>query len=45
VLHAQAVAFDPHNDVAVLRVDGLEAPPLELRDPRPGAAIAIVGYP
>ena len=25
---AQAVAFDPHNDVAVLRVDGLEAPPL-----------------
>jgi S1-C subfamily serine protease len=44
-LRAQPVAFDPHNDVAVLRVDGLEAPPLELRDPRPGAAIAIVGYP
>jgi S1-C subfamily serine protease len=44
-LRAQAVAFDPHNDVAVLRVDGLEAPPLELRDPEPGASIAIVGYP
>ena len=42
---AEPVAFDPHNDVAVLRVDGLEAPPLELRNPRPGAAIAIVGYP
>ena len=45
VLRAQAVAFDPHNDVAVLQVDGLEAPPLELKDPRPGSAIAIVGYP
>ena len=45
VLRAQAVAFDPHNDVAVLRVDGLQAPPLELKDPQPGAAIAIVGYP
>jgi S1-C subfamily serine protease len=44
-LRAQPVAFDPHNDVAVLRVDGLEAPPLELREPQPGAAIAIVGYP
>jgi S1-C subfamily serine protease len=44
-LRAQPVAFDPHNDVAVLRVDGLRAPPLELRDPRPGTAIAIVGYP
>jgi S1-C subfamily serine protease len=45
VLRAQAVAFDPHNDVAVLLVDGLEAPPLELKDPKPGTAIAIVGYP
>ena len=44
-LRAQAVAFDPHNDVAVLRVDGLDAPPLQLKDPHPGAAIAIVGYP
>jgi S1-C subfamily serine protease len=45
VLPARAVAFDPHNDVAVLLVDGLEAPPLQLKDPRPGTAIAIVGYP
>ena len=35
---AQAVAFDPHNDVAVLRVDGLDAPPLRLEDPQPGRA-------
>jgi S1-C subfamily serine protease len=45
VLRAQTVAFDPHNDVAVLQVDGLEAPPLQLKDPQPGTAIAIVGYP
>jgi S1-C subfamily serine protease len=44
-LRAQAVAFDPHNDVAVLRVDGLEASPLELANPHPGTAVAIVGYP
>src|SRR5262249_59740195 len=44
-LHAQAVVFDPHDDVAILRVPGLEAKPLHLADPRPGAAIAIVGYP
>ena len=45
VVSAQVVAFDPHNDLAVLRADGLGAPPLPLKDPRPGAAIAIVGYP
>src|SRR5262249_41751351 len=44
-LHAQAVVFDPHDDVAILRVPGLMAKPLHLTDPRPGAAIAIVGYP
>jgi S1-C subfamily serine protease len=42
---ADTVVFDPHNDVAVLRVDNLDAPPLRLKDPHPGAAIAIVGYP
>jgi S1-C subfamily serine protease len=42
---AQAVAFDAKNDVAVLRVDGLDAPPLPLVDPRPGAAVAVIGYP
>jgi uncharacterized membrane protein required for colicin V production len=30
---------------AVLRVDGLFAPPLRIVDPVPGTAIAIVGYP
>jgi S1-C subfamily serine protease len=44
-LRAQAVAFDAHNDVAVLRVPGLAAEPLQLADPRPGRAVAIVGYP
>jgi S1-C subfamily serine protease len=42
---AQAVVFDTHDDVAVLRVPGLEAKPLRLVDPRPGAPVAIVGYP
>ena len=44
-LAAQVVGFDPHDDVAVLRVPGLDARPLRLVDPRPGASIAIVGYP
>jgi S1-C subfamily serine protease len=44
-LAADVVAFDPHNDVAVLRVPGLDAAPLRLVEPRPGAAVAIVGYP
>jgi len=44
-LRAEAVVFDPHDDVAVLRVDGLLAPPLRIKDPVPGTAVAIVGYP
>ena len=44
-LGAQAVAFDPRNDVAVLRVPGLSARPLRLADPKYGTAVAIVGYP
>lgn len=44
-LRAEAVAFNPHDDVAVLRVDGLLAPPLRIVDPVAGTAIAIVGYP
>ena len=42
---AHAVAFDRRNDVAVLRVDGLDARPLPLVDPRPGAGVAVLGYP
>jgi len=42
----EVVAFDAHNDVAVLRLRGLEADfALPLVDPQPGSAVAIVGYP
>jgi S1-C subfamily serine protease len=44
-LRAQIVVFDSHDDVAVLRVPGLDAKPLRLVDPRQGAPIAIVGFP
>jgi S1-C subfamily serine protease len=42
---AYALTFDPHNDLAVLRVPGLDAPALRLADPRPGSRVAILGYP
>jgi S1-C subfamily serine protease len=42
---AEAIAFDAQNDVAVLSVPGLSERPLRLVDPRPGASVAIVGYP
>ena len=35
---ATAIAFDPRNDIAVLRVDGLDAPALPL------AAVAAAGH-
>jgi S1-C subfamily serine protease len=44
-LRATAVAFDRHNDVAVLRVDGLDASPLPVAEPRVGDAVAVLGYP
>jgi S1-C subfamily serine protease len=45
-LEAQAIAFDPRNDLAVLRVPGLEAPALELEgDPEAGTSAAILGFP
>jgi uncharacterized membrane protein required for colicin V production len=45
-LPALATAFDPRNDLAVLRVDGLGAPALRLApDPRSGVAAAILGFP
>jgi S1-C subfamily serine protease len=45
-LDAHAVAFDPRNDVAVLRVSGLSAPALPLADaPRPGTSAAVLGFP
>src|SRR3954453_19172697 len=43
---ATAIAFDPTNDIAVLRVDGLGGRPLELSTRvRPGAQAAILGFP
>ncbi len=43
---ARAVAFDPRDDVAVLRVGGLAARPLRLaEDPPPGRTGAILGFP
>ena len=40
------LAFDPHDDIAVLGVHGLGLPALSLeRDPKSGTAAAILGYP
>jgi S1-C subfamily serine protease len=45
-LDAQAVAFDPTNDIAILRVNGLGAPALDIaRDPKAGTSAAILGFP
>jgi S1-C subfamily serine protease len=45
-LPARAVAFDPHDDIAVLRVAALHEPALKLEpNPRSGTAAAILGYP
>ena len=42
---ATVIAFDPRDDVAVLRVPGLGSRPLALVDPEQGSAVAILGYP
>ena len=45
-LSARAIAFDPTDDIAVLRVSGLRAAPLGLvSDPPAGRSGAILGYP
>jgi S1-C subfamily serine protease len=45
-ISAQAIAFSPHDDVAILRVPGLTAPALTLAtDPAVGTSGAILGYP
>ena len=45
-LDAQTILFDVHNDVAVLRVDGLGAPVLPTHPRAPaGEPVAILGYP
>jgi S1-C subfamily serine protease len=46
LLDAEAVAFDPQDDVAVLRVNGLDAPALHMAPiEREGADGAILGFP
>jgi S1-C subfamily serine protease len=42
---AVVVAFDPRDDVAVLRVEELDAKPLTATDPVEGQAVAILGFP
>jgi S1-C subfamily serine protease len=44
-LGATVVAYDPTNDVAVLRVPGLRAKALPIVSPQPGASVAVLGYP
>jgi S1-C subfamily serine protease len=45
-LAAQAIDFDRHNDIAILRVPGLAARPLALAPGSPsGTSAAILGYP
>ena len=45
-LQARVVRFDPHNDVAILRVPGLKAAALAFESsPKSGMSAAILGYP
>ena len=45
-LPAAVVVYDPHDDIAVLRVGARLAPPLEIvSNPRSGTGTAILGYP
>jgi S1-C subfamily serine protease len=43
---AHAIAYDPRNDVAILRVNGLDAPALRQNEHQEvGAPVAILGFP
>lgn len=43
---AHALVFDPHNDIAILSVPGLNAPALSLASgPESGESAAIMGFP
>lgn len=42
---ADVVVLDIHNDVAVLRVSGVDLKPLRFADPESDASVAILGYP
>jgi len=45
VRQAEVVAYDPGRDVAVLRVEGLDAAPLPLRDAEVGDVGGVFGHP
>ena len=45
VIDATAVHYEPHNDLAVLRVAGLGAPALPFGPPRSGTPGAVLGFP
>jgi len=42
---ARAIAFNAHDDIAVLQVAGTRGRPLRIAQPHRGAAVAILGYP
>jgi S1-C subfamily serine protease len=42
---SSVVAFDVTNDLAVLRVAGLDGRPLPLAEPERGVPVALIGYP
>ena len=44
-LPATVVHYEPRNDLAILRVDGLGLPALSLRSAHPGSEAAVLGYP
>ena len=45
-LPAEVIWFDPHNDVAILRVPGFGLTPLSaVGSAQPGTSVAILGYP
>jgi S1-C subfamily serine protease len=44
-LAAEVLVFDERNDLAVLGVEALDLPALELAVPRPGKSVAVLGYP
>jgi S1-C subfamily serine protease len=42
----EVLAYQPRNDVAILRAPGLDAPPLSLaKNPKRGTVGAVIGYP
>ena len=43
--HGRVVAFDAENDIALVRVPGLEGRPLPLGTPARGETAALLGYP